>query len=129
MRPVGLHGNGRRFQLIPWFRLWEKQSASGGTQCFVGRLAGLRIVILRRRDNDPDASSDHDFMVFVAEPDNTHQSRPAPKPHGATQLPLNGIDPPQAPPPPLPPASPPRRPRGRGGGPKDNRIDDDPIPF
>jgi hypothetical protein len=114
--------------LIPWFRLWRKESAAGG-EYFVGRVAGLRVVILQRRDNDPDVASDHDFVAFVAEPDNVHQPRPAPPPRRPAQMAMNGVDPPQRPPDPIPSAPSPRRPTDRGGGPKIHRIDDDAVPF
>lgn len=50
--------------LLPACRLWTKVSAKTGTIYLAGKLGGLRVLVMPRRDDDP---GDHTHNLLIGE--------------------------------------------------------------
>lgn len=57
--------------LLEAARLWERTS-SKGTTYLAGRLGGLKVLIMPRRDND---QGDHSHVLFVAQATSDRERR------------------------------------------------------
>ena len=55
--------------LIPACRLWEKQSAAGHSY-LVGRLGGLRVLVMVNKERDGDGDATH-VLLITAAPDSS----------------------------------------------------------
>jgi hypothetical protein len=65
-------------------KLWEKTSAAGNTY-LVGRLGGVRILILRNRDAG--TGDEPDWHLFFTEPPSAASTSSAPRPKKKTSRP------------------------------------------
>jgi hypothetical protein len=98
--------------LLPACKLWEKTSASGNTY-LVGRMGGVRVLVLQNNRPEGDSDATHVLMFTEAAPMQPRPSpetlsRPAPAPRRT---------------------APPLRRSGDGRHAPTHRIEDDGIPF